>query len=186
MYIILLRHNEFLFQMLFFGTDDIFMHSRRALSSYLFRGAVTSADHRGDLVSAGKLSWIFLIYTLLVLPDTKECVVAMTEMLCYLHESSPPELLMQPGPRDLSSQAVFTELIHSFPHVLSRFLVDHCTYPTNIPADNIAAAMVRRSGISVVHDRALDLNEEVDHVFRNIRSLRYGPCIIFFFFLCDR
>ena len=165
--------------MLFFGTDDIFVRSRQAHCSSVFHGAIAATD-QGDVDSAGKLSWIFLMYTLLILPDTKECVVAMTEMLCYLHESSPPELMIHTETPDLSSQSTNKKLISCFPLVLSHFIIDHCTYPTNIPADNVVAAIIRRSGINVVNTRVIDLNEDVETLFQNIRSLRYDPIAYFF------
>lgn len=149
-------------QSLFFGSEDIFLKTRQNLRPHLLLGAADGDS--GSSESEGAIVWLALIYALLILPDNRQAALLLSELLCYLQDSAPTELLAADPSSDTFNQT---------PRVISRLLIKHCTYDGCIDISRIVLAGLYRYGIRS-EGCANGSDDETEELFHNINILRYS------------
>jgi hypothetical protein len=151
-------------------------------------GACPDLDLEG--AAAGKVTWVGLVYTLLLLPDDRHSALLLCDLLGYLQDAAPSDVLTPTGRGGPSLQAagagagagagtgagVAGDLL-AFPRVLSQLLLHHCSYAGVVRVGDIVVANVSRDSIRW-RPGGVEADVEVEEMYRNICSLRYvlNPC----------
>lgn len=129
-----------------------------------------------DLEVSGKVNWISLLYCLLIIPDDKQSVLMLSELLSYLHESAPEEMLLRPNrPQTCISAGSLdpatTSLMHASPLILGKLILYHCRCSgPSCSISRVVNARINREGIRLKYDSDVDIED--DDTYENICSLR--------------
>lgn len=124
-----------------------------------------------DVTTAGKVSWLALVYVMLAIPDNKLSTLLVSEILCYFQDSAPEDIMNKTPSELLASSS--GNLFRSFPRVITKLLLLQCKYSASIKMKTLVTTCLKRSSLNLNEGSDTETDEDRSELYHNACALRY-------------